>query len=157
VVFGGEHILRLAEPLEYRRRPPHSAQAKFSIPFTAAVAMAYGDVRLRNYTDAGLQDNKVLAMADRVWVEKDHSTAREKEAASVEIRMRDGKVYNKQVLYALGDDRRNPMSQAQIEEKFRECASFSRKPIAKTDVEHLIGLVANIENVSDIREITKLL
>ena len=157
VVFGGEHILRLAVPLEYRRRPPHSAQAKFSIPFTAAVAMAHGDVRLCNYTEAGLKDQQVLAMADRVWVEKDSSTAREKEAASVEIRMRDGRVYQRQVRYPLGDDRRNPMSQAQIEEKFRDCASFSANPLSKSEVEHVIKIIADLEHVPDIREITKLI
>ena len=157
VVVGGEHILRLAEPLEYRRRPPHSAQAKFSIPFTAAVAMTYGDVRLHNYTAAGLKDDKVLAMADRVWVEKDPSAAREKEAAAVKIRMRDGKVHGKQIRYPLGDDRHNPMSQAQIEEKFRDCASFSLNPIGKTNIEKVIELVANLESISDAREITRLL
>jgi 2-methylcitrate dehydratase PrpD len=98
-----------------------------------------------------------LALADRVWVEKDPSAAREKEAASVKIRMQNGKVYEKQVRYPLGDDRRNPMSQAQIEEKFRDCASFSLKPVSKTNVEQLIELVANLENVSDAGEITKLL
>ena len=157
VVTGGEHILRLAEPLEYRRRPPHSAQAKFSIPFTAAVAMTYGDVRLRNYTADGLKDPKVLAMADRVWVEKDARAERPKEAASVRIRLRDGKVHQKEVLYPLGDDRRNPMSQAQIEDKFRDCASFSLIPISKAKVDEVIRLVANLEHVADVTEITKLL
>jgi 2-methylcitrate dehydratase PrpD len=157
VVLGGEHILRLAEPLEYRRRPPHSAQAKFSIPFTVAVAMTHGDVRLRNYTPDALKDPRVLAMADRVWVEKDARANRPKEAASVQIRLRDGKVHQKEVLYPLGDDRRNPLSQLQIEEKFRDCASFSLKPIPKTDVDAVIGLVANLENVSDVTEITNFL
>ena len=154
---GGEHILRLAVPLEARRRPTHSAQAKYSIPFTAAVAMVYGDVKLRNYTEAGMKDEKVLALAERVTVHKDENPAREKEAATVEIRTRDGKVYKKQVKYPLGDDRRNPMSQQQIEEKFRDCASFSRKPISKTNVDKIIALLANLEEVADVGEITGLL
>ena len=157
VVTGGEHILRLAVPLEARRRPTHSAQAKYSIPFTAAVAMVYGDVKLRNYTEAGMKDEKVLALAERVTVHKDENPAREKEAATVEIRTRDGKVYKKQVKYPLGDDRRNPMSQQQIEEKFRDCASFSRKPISKTNVDKIIALLANLEEVADVGEITGLL
>ncbi len=156
IVSGGEHILRLAEPLESRRRPTHSAQAKYSIPFTAAVALVYGDVKLRNYTEAGLKDRKVLDVADRVWVKKDESPGRKKESAPVEIRMRNGKVYRKEVTYPLGDDRRNPMSQEQIEAKFRDCASFSAKPLPPADVERIIKLVADLENVSDVREIIEL-
>lgn len=155
VVYGGEHILRLAEPLEYRRRPPHSAQAKFSIPFTAAVAMTHGDVKLRHYTPAALKDPAVLAIADRVWVEKDSSSSRQKESASVVIRMRDGKTYQDQVLYPLGDDRRNPMSQTQIEDKFRDCASFSLKPMSSANIEQVIKLVADLENVPDVAMLTR--
>jgi hypothetical protein len=44
----------------------------------------------------------------------------------------------------------------QIEDKFRDCASFSAK-LASADVEQLIELTANLEDVADISEITKLL
>ncbi len=157
VVKGGEHILRLAVPLETRRRPTHSAQAKYSIPFTAAVAMVHGDVKLRHYTEAGLKDAAVLKLADRVTVHKDENPTREKEAASVQVRMRDGKVYDHQVRYPLGDDRRNPMSQAQIEDKFRDCASFSKQPISAENIEKIIALVNKLDSVGDIIELTRLL
>ena len=39
---------------------------KYSIPFTTAVMMAKGNVTLRDYTDEGLRDPAVLAMADSV-------------------------------------------------------------------------------------------
>jgi 2-methylcitrate dehydratase PrpD len=156
IVRGGAHILRLAEPLEARRRPTHSAQAKYSIPFTAAVAMVYGDVKLRNYTSDGMKDPKVLALADRVSVQLDESPGRRKEAASVEIRVRDGRVLRHEVRYPLGDDRRNPISQAQLEEKFRDCASFSNKPLASADVERIIERIRHLEQLDDVRQITEL-
>jgi 2-methylcitrate dehydratase PrpD len=156
VVRGGAHILRLAEPLEARRRPSHSAQAKYSIPFTAAVAMVYGDVKLRNYTPEGMKDPKVLALAERVSVELDASPSREKEAASVEIRMQDGRVFRHEVRHPLGDDRRNPMSQVQLEDKFRDCASFSKKPISAEDIERIIERVRDLEHLEDVRQITSL-
>jgi len=156
-VSGGQHILRLAEPLDARRRPTHSAQAKYSIPFTIAVAMVYGDVKLHNYTEAGMKDEAVLQLADRVWVHLDENPTREKEAALVQVRTRDGKVYQSQVKYPLGDDRRNPMSQTQIENKFRDCASFSKKPIAKAEIEQIIELIGNLDKLADVRKLTTLL
>jgi 2-methylcitrate dehydratase PrpD len=104
-----------------------------------------------------LEDQAVLAMADRVWVKKDDSSAREKEAASVEIRTRGGTVYHRQVRFPLGDDRHNPMSQQQIEDKFRDCASFSAQPISSKSVNKLVDLVGSLERLSDVREITGLL
>lgn len=154
IVSGGELVARLAEPLEHKRRPRSSDQAKTSLPFTCAVAMVHGDVKLCNYTEAGLGDSEVLDMARRICFRKVESPSRQAEAPSVEIRMRDGSAHQKQVIYPLGDDRHNPMSQDQIEEKFRDCASFSAKPISKADVEQIIRLVADLEHVSDVREIT---
>ncbi len=156
-ISGGEHLFRLSEPSEIKRRPPHSAQAKFSLPFTCAVAMTYGDVKLHNYTKAGLTDAKTLEMADRVWVKQDDSPTRQADTASAEIRTKDGRVYYKQVVHPLGDDRRNPMSQAQIEAKFRDCAAYSQKPLSEETVEKIIALVADLETVPDIGAITRLL
>ena len=86
---------------------------------------------------------------------QDSSSSRQKESASVVIRMRDGKTYQDQVLYPLGDDRRNPMSQTQIEDKFRDCASFSLKPMSSANIEQVIKLVADLENVPDVAMLTR--
>jgi 2-methylcitrate dehydratase PrpD len=156
-VSGGEHLFRLSEPLEFKRRPPHSAQAKFSLPFTCGVAMAHGTVKLHNYTPAGLKDERTLAMADRVWVHKDDSRTRSADTASVRITMKDGSVFQKQVAHPLGDDRHNPMSQHQLESKFRDCAGYAAKPIAPGDVDRIINLVGELEKVEDVGTITRAL
>ena len=67
VIVGGSGGTRLlCEPLASKRRPEVAIDAKYSIPFTAAVALTRGTVTLRDFTDAGLHDPAVLAMADRV-------------------------------------------------------------------------------------------
>jgi 2-methylcitrate dehydratase PrpD len=152
-VMGGEHLLRLSEPRDLKRRPPHSAQAKFALPFTCGVAMAHGDVKLENYTPQGLKDERTLAMADLVTVEVDHRPDRPADTASVEIITRSGQRLFKEVSHPLGDDRDNPMSREQIEAKFRNCATFSAKPIAKANVDKVVALMGKLEQVSDVREI----
>lgn len=156
-VKGGEHLMRLAEPIELKRRPPHGAQAKFALPFTCGAAMAYGNVRLENYTPEGLADELTLAMADLVTVEVDHSPTRAADTASVEIVTRSGKRFFKEVAHPLGDDRENPMSQKQLEDKFRNCASFSFKKISDANVEKIIGLVSDLEGVEDVTDVMKCL
>ena len=66
-IIGGTGATQLlSEPLELKRRPKLSIDGKFSIPFTSAVMMVKGNVTLRDYTEEGLRDAAVLAMADRV-------------------------------------------------------------------------------------------
>ena len=66
VVGGTGGTQLLSEPLELKRRPKVSIDAKYSIPFTTAVMMAKGNVTLHDYTEEGLRDPRVLAMADKV-------------------------------------------------------------------------------------------
>ena len=152
-VIGGEHLLRLSEPRDLKRRPPHSAQAKFALPFTCGVAMAHGNVRLENYTPQGLSDPHALAMADLVTVEVDHNPNRTADSAAVEITTRDGKSYFREVAHPLGDDRENPMSQDQIEEKFRNCASFAIRPMTKGETDDVVEMMKNLENIPDVTKI----
>jgi 2-methylcitrate dehydratase PrpD len=41
----------LCEPPEQKRRPKTAIDAKFSIPFTVAVALGQGDVTLRDFSE----------------------------------------------------------------------------------------------------------
>jgi 2-methylcitrate dehydratase PrpD len=75
-VIGGTGATRLlSEPIELKRRPQLSIDGKYSIPFTTAVMMVHGNVTLRDYTEEGLRDPAVLAMADRVGYRADPDAA----------------------------------------------------------------------------------
>jgi 2-methylcitrate dehydratase PrpD len=88
----------LSEPIELKRRPRLSIDGKYSIPFTTAVMMVRGNVALRDYTEAGLRDPAVLAMADRVGYRADPDAVLPIGGQSalsrptLEIRTRDGRV-----------------------------------------------------------------
>ena len=64
--YVGDYTKYLCEPLEGRRKPKTGPDAKFSIPFTVAVAAAKGEVKLKYYTPEGLNDKDILAMAQKV-------------------------------------------------------------------------------------------
>ena len=162
-VTGGTGATQLlSEPLELKRRPKLAVDGKYSIPFTSAVMMVKGNVTLRDYTDEGLRDPAVLAMADKVSYRLDpdsrlpvggHSAL---SRPTVEIRTRDGTVYRCKPAGVPGDPSL-PVDDALLEAKFRDCVSFCVEPIAAANVERAIALIRDLENVPDVTEIVRLL
>ena len=156
VVLGGNmHAELLSEPIELKRRPETSIDAKYSIPFTSAIAMAKGNVTLSAFTDQGLHDPEVLAMARKIRYqplppEENHFVP------GVEIHTRDGRRLFQRVESVPGAPG-NPASQDLLEAKFRDCVSFSACPVPPANADRVIDMVNNLETVSDVGEIIRLL
>ena len=162
-IIGGTGATRLlSEPLELKRRPKLSIDGKYSIPFTSAVMMTKGNVTLRDYTEEGLRDPAVLAMADKVSYREEPGAELPVGGYSalsrpaVEIRMNNGKVYSRRPDGVPGDPR-HPVSDELLEAKFRDCISFSARPIPQHNVDQAIELVHSLEHVADATQIVKLL
>jgi 2-methylcitrate dehydratase PrpD len=121
--------------------------------------MVHGNVRLRHFTPEGLDDPKVLEMADRIYfraaTERDGG-AKVKMTPIVEVRTRDGRTLAHQVQGVPGDPH-HPVSQDLLEAKFRDCASFAVRPLKNGNVEKVINLVANLEDAPDATEVIRLL
>lgn len=162
-VIGGTGATQLlSEPLELKRRPRLAIDGKYSIPFTSAVMMVKGNVTLRDYTEEGLRDPAVLAMADKVSYRLDpnaelpvggHSAL---SRPTVEIRTRQGAVYSCRPDGVPGDPS-HPVDDALLEAKFRDCLSFSATEIPRARVDRAVELVSDLENVSDATEIIRVL
>jgi 2-methylcitrate dehydratase PrpD len=162
-VIGGSGATQLlSEPLELKRRPKLAIDGKYSIPFTSAVMMTKGNVTLRDYTDEGLCDPAVLAMADKVSYRLGESAELPVGGHSalsrptVEIRVKSGKVYSCTPDGVPGDPR-HPVSDELLEAKFRDCVSFSARPIPAENVERAIRMINDLENLADVTEIVRLL
>ena len=164
VIGGSGGTKLLSEPIEMKRRPKTSIDAKYSVPFTTAVMMTKGNVTLRDYTDKGLRDPATLAMADRVSYRARPETEKSSRKipwsgvglVAVEIRTKDGRVLVSQPDSVPGDPK-SPVSQELLEEKFRDCISFSAKPIPSRNIDRVIEMIRNLEKVSDATEIIRLL
>jgi 2-methylcitrate dehydratase PrpD len=162
IVGGTGATQLLSEPLELKRRPKLSIDGKYSIPFTTAVMMVKGNVTLRDYTDEGLRNAEVLAMADRVWYRPDKDAVLPAGGNStvsrptVEIRLKDGRVVSRKAQGVPGDPQ-HPVTRDMLETKFRDCVSFAAKPLASERVERAIEMVRDLENVADVAEIMQLL
>ncbi len=162
-VIGGTGATQLlSEPLEKKRRPKLAIDGKFSIPFTTAVMMVKGNVALRDYTDEGLRDPAVLAMADKVGYRIDPDAQlpvggySSLSRPTVEIRTRDGRVHACRPDGVPGDPD-HPVSDELLEAKFRDCLSFSACRVPASNVDRAIALIRDLENVGDVTEIIRLL
>jgi 2-methylcitrate dehydratase PrpD len=110
-----------ALPLVYDR-PKDGLQAKFSLPFTTAVAIFDREVGLGQFTDDRVKDRRVIRLMEKVELIRGAPSNESGENRSkVEIVMDKGRSLRAQAVIARGHPQL-PASPADIESKFRQCA-----------------------------------
>ncbi|MDP2953142.1 MAG: hypothetical protein Q8O76_07495, partial [Chloroflexota bacterium] len=149
----------LITPLHAGRDFHNIALAQFNPAFCLAVAMVKGRCTVDDFTDEGLKDPKVGAFANsKVEARFDEALTRlgnEKLTLPIRIRikMKDGKEYSKEVIYAKGHPR-NPMSAAEMKEKFDNLAT---RVISKEKAKELYETVRGLDKARDIARLSQLL
>ncbi|MDP2954172.1 MAG: MmgE/PrpD family protein, partial [Chloroflexota bacterium] len=151
----GEHGRALCTPLEERRRPKLSIDAKHSIPFTVALAIARRNIVLADFKGERLADPEILRLAQKVdWKFNPEFAIRGIEPGMVEIRLKGGVAYSKKVDFAYGNPK-NPISPDDLVAKFRDCAAYAVNPLAPTVLEEVIQGVSNLESAADMGQIVE--
>jgi 2-methylcitrate dehydratase PrpD len=117
-----------------------------------AVALAAGRASLAEYEEPWLSDPSVRALAQRVSLVVDPGLPFDSEP-HVSIVTHDGRVIQGHVDFARGAPQ-NPLSQIEVEEKFERLASMALPP---GQVQELKQMVSSVEDLEDIRAITRLL
>lgn len=147
----------LGEPLNTKQNPSTTVDAQFSIPWAVASAIVKGKVGIAEFTPQAIKDKTVLALSNKVTPKLDESLNRMGVSPTiVEIKTKDGKVYSKCVDTPYGSPE-NPMSMDAMAAKLWDCASYAAKPLSQKNVEKLIQLVSQLEAVSDVEEVVRLL
>ncbi len=155
-VTAGERMGHQAAALDSRLRPQTITDAKFSTHFTLGVAASRKKVLIKDFTPDGLKDPTVLQMARKVNLKVDPKLAESRDTQIVEIKTRDGKRYSKRVDVVYGDPSK-PVAREDLMAKFRDCVSYSAKPLDRVDVEKVIKMVDNLEEVKDVSRIIRML
>lgn len=132
-VWGAPFVLTLAEPRAAKIAPRVAIDAKFSVPFTVAVALVDGDVTLRSYEPASLERDDLRAWAARVEVavDADFDATAGFSGGRTELRLRDGRVLSETVLTPRGNPR-DPLDDAALTAKFLDCVA-SGEPAVRGD------------------------
>jgi 2-methylcitrate dehydratase PrpD len=151
VVSGNEGGYSLCIPIEEKRRPENPTASQFNVPWSVAAAVVRRKASINEFTEEAIRDASILEMVKKIKPEKDPDLMAEFLPAKVTITTREG-TYTKHVVHPSGGPQ-NPMSFSDCARKFRECASYSTKPLAPETIERIIKRVEKLEEMNDIAEI----
>ncbi len=135
--------------------PATRETADHSMPYTVAVALIHGVVAEHHFGDEYLRGPQILALARRVKVEVSEEANRSMPEAmrcNLKLITKSGAMHTAVVDYHKGHYK-NPMSDAEVEAKFRGLAQNVLKP-AQTD--RLLDVLWKIEDMADAGEIVRL-
>jgi 2-methylcitrate dehydratase PrpD len=134
-----------------KRRPSQVVEAQFSIPFLVAAALVRGRVGIGEV--AGVHDPQVLALSDRI-----QGTIREAAPpnwAQITVRRADGRTASLETTSPSGSPEK-PLSDAQLQAKFRDCAAHAMKLIPRETVEEAIHLIDDLDANPDATALVRL-
>ena len=137
----------------FHHRPKNLLEAKFSLEFCLAALLLQRKLTLSDFTDAFVAQPEMQRLIS--CIEYDGFSEAEGRSldctivtAFVDIEMADGRVFSGRADYGKGS-KANPMSDEEVNAKFRDCAAFADWPADKTDA--AIDMVWRLESVPDTR------
>jgi len=152
VLRAGPNIL---EPLRYKQ-PINGLQAKFSLQFGLACILVKRRAGIREYTTEVVNSPELRDAMRKVKTILDPKLAgmgTDKMRSVFEVELQDGRVLSRVADTARGTPEK-PLKDAELDDKFRECASFVLK---EDGIDQVLKMIRRIEEISNIKELTALL
>lgn len=139
-----EIIPVVCEPKESKAAPQSGYEARFSLPYSIAAMLCHGEVGLATYSRENIADSRLLRIAQSVGYEPDPNTNYPKSfSGRVVITTKGGRILSRHVEFNRGGPR-NPMSEEEILQKFRDNAYCV---LASNDIERLMDTVWHLEDI----------
>jgi 2-methylcitrate dehydratase len=130
-------------------RPQTHETADHSIPYAAGLVLMYGKIEPENYEDPYLHDPRLLDLVNRVKIlpsDEADRTEQEFNLCELEVVLKSGERKTVRVEYHRGHFK-NPMTDAEMEEKFRLMA---QKHLGADRVDNPLRLLWGIESVPQV-------
>ena len=138
------------------KRPLSIPAAKYSAPYTIAVALTFGQNRREQYSMDLIQDQSLLDLASRVEVQPDmelEALYDEKWPSIVEITTRDGRVLTARRDLPKGEPE-HPVSDRELKEKFLSLASDA---VSTERGEAIWDAISALDEADNVSKLTSLL
>ena len=147
----------LLEPEASRKAPESVINAKFSIPYTAAVAAVRHRLTLEDFDYESLHDPLIRSVASKFTYDTDDgwAPAGYNLRSQLTVKTARGDFY-REVTWPYGHVK-NPCTDEELGGKIYTCARHSRVPVSEDRVKELVATVARLDELSDVRELTALL
>ncbi len=112
---------------------------------------------IADYTVEGLKNPVTLGLAQKVIpvFREDLKKSGDIYPAEIEIKTKKG-TFRKRVDIPYGHPQR-PMTRAAISEKFKDCVSYSVKPLPEKHIQKVVEQVSGLQDVSNVSEIMALM
>jgi 2-methylcitrate dehydratase len=136
-----------------KRYPKNKETADHSSYYLTAVAIMDRKLGPEQFTIEKYEDPKILELNSKVSLEVDPSLDQLPAAGISEITTKQGISYRKRIDHPKGT-LPNPMTDQDLEEKFRSLAS---KYMSEAQMTEIINVVSNMDKLKDIGELMKLL
>jgi 2-methylcitrate dehydratase PrpD len=133
-----------------KRAPRTGLESKFSIYHAVAAAMVYGRMGEPAFSDVEVGDPAVIALRERVSATVDQAIGEDQ--VRIAIVLKDGRRLDKFIEHAIGSAR-NPMTDTQLETKFRSLAEGVLPP---DRTNRLIDFCWNLEHAADAGQLARL-
>jgi aconitate decarboxylase len=138
-------------------RPVHDAMevnyARLCSPYVAALALANGEIQIKDFDAEALRNPEILALAQRIAIERtDHPDPNALTPVEVTVTATDGRILRQRVDIVLGNPE-NPLTREAHLAKFRHNAAGTATPLPEGQIEALIQQVDGLETVGDARNI----
>ena len=138
------------------RVPQTSIQGKFCMPYLVARALIDGKVGIDTFTESAVRDPNVLKLAERVKMNLDNNLKKSDLAGRpcrVTVRLKNGQTYTREAQHAKGSPE-FPMTEAELNEKFFECAKHALPAAA---AQQALENIQKLETLSSVRPLCDVL
>jgi 2-methylcitrate dehydratase len=143
----------LSTSSEAERYDPRTREtADHSIPYIVVAALVDGEISEKTYTPERYRDSKILSILKKVTMEEDPQYTREWPMTfncRIEIEERSGQKWVKHMKNPKGHPA-NPMSDAEIEEKFLK---LTRETLSANQTQSALDLLWHLEEIRDVAQI----
>jgi 2-methylcitrate dehydratase PrpD len=151
VVEGGTVQSMLANPIERKQAPRTAIDAKFSLPWTIALALREGTVSLESFDGSRLSDPDIRSLAARVEFRLREDWGRRRATSgALELHLQDGTVLRHLVEDPLGSPV-HPMDEAGLREKFADCLARARRPRDGAQARAIADRILALDQEPDVR------
>jgi 2-methylcitrate dehydratase PrpD len=137
--------------------PADMEAAKFNLQYVVAYALAHGAPKLASFEPAAIGDPRVKALAGMVQVSFDPEFADAHGGdypTRLSVTLKDDRTVEKLVTYASGTAK-NPISAAQMREKFFDCAAHAG--VARPAAENIAAILDHLGEQQSLRDLWPLL
>lgn len=157
-VYVGSFAERMCKPVGARKRPATMMDAKFSLPFTVAVALNAGRMAISDFAPSALKNPEVLALADKVEgiFDPAFNWNLKLPAGKVEVVTRDGRTFSRLGEEVPGTPVR-PMTWDELDAKFADCARVAAAPFDAARIQRVQGTVRRLEDCPAVEDLIAVL